>query len=34
MGEDKLGNSAEEIFDLLLRATTGRVGSELIMGDD
>ena len=34
MGEDKLGNSAEEIFDLFLRATTGRVGSELFLGDD
>ena len=34
MGEDKLGNSAEEIFDLLLRATTGRIGSEALMGDD
>jgi len=34
MGEDRLGNSAEEIFDLLLRATTGRIGSEALMGDD
>jgi hypothetical protein len=34
MGEDRLGNSAEEIFDLFLRAITGRVGSELFLGDD
>jgi len=34
MGEDKLGNSAEEIFDLFLRATTGRIGSEALLGDD
>jgi hypothetical protein len=34
MGEDKLGNTAEEIFDLILRASVGRVGSEAFMGDD
>jgi hypothetical protein len=34
MGEDKLGNTAEEIFDLILRASTGRIGSEAFMGDD
>ncbi len=34
LGEDGLGKTAEEIFDLFLKATTGRIGSEAILGGD
>jgi hypothetical protein len=32
-GEEPLGDTAEEIFKLFLNATTGRIGSETLMGD-
>ena len=34
LGDNRFGDSAEEVFDLFLRASVGRIGSELILGDD
>ena len=34
LGGDALGKTAEEVFDLFLRASVGRVGSEIFMGDE
>ena len=34
LGEDGLGKTAEEVYDLMLRATVGRIGSEALLGGD
>ena len=33
LGDGGMGNTAEEIFGVILKATTGRVGYEAILGD-
>jgi hypothetical protein len=33
LGEDGLGKTVEEIFGVLLKATTGRIGYEAVLGD-
>jgi hypothetical protein len=33
-GEDALGDTAEDIFKIFTNAITGRIGTELLMGDD
>jgi hypothetical protein len=33
LGEDAFGELSEEVFEIFLRAATGRVGSEMFLGD-